>query len=285
VDLARVAPFIRCPICRASLVPRDEGFVCASDASHAVRKQNGILQFSEPDPGKYDSAYAERYAALWAFGCETLHSGLDEGLYRTISSFLAEALVAAGRPEPVIVDAGCGVGRVASDAARLAGRGIVLALDASPAMLEFAGRIVAGESMDIVIPKDGFSSLRIARPPSPNVVLSRADVEDFPLVDGCADIVLSVNIVDRLPHGPEAAFRECHRILRGGGTLIFTDPFNWIEPWLWQKYPDAAGVLRLLKHSGFAIETWFDDLLYREIADGRGSFNEFKTLAVKARKA
>ena len=248
-----------------------------------VRRENGILIFAEPNAGKYDPEYAARYAALWAFGCETLHSGLDEGLYRTVSSFLAEAIV--GVAEPLIVDAGCGVGRVLSDAARLAPHATVLAFDASVAMLEFARRVASGESIEVDLRDYGFPSLRIARPPAPNAVLARADVEDLPLVDACADVVLSINIVDRLPHGPEVAFRECHRILRPGGTLIFTDPFNWTEPWLWQKYPDAASVLRLLEETGFAVETWFDDLFYREILDGRGSFEEFRTMAVKARKS
>lgn len=284
MDLARIAPFVRCPICRVSLAPRDDGFVCESGASHGVSQQNGILRFAEPSAGKYDPAYAARYAALWAFGYQTLHSGLDEGLYRTVSSFLAEALVTVDRREPLIVDAGCGVGRIVSDAAQLAPRGTVLAFDASLAMLEFARRVATGESIDIALSGYGFPSLRIARPATPNVVLARADVEDLPLANACADIVLSVNIVDRLPRGPDAAFRECHRILRGGGTLIFTDPFNWTEPRLWQKYPDSASVLRLLEESGFAVETWFDDLFYREIVDGRGSFEEFRTLAVKAHK-
>jgi len=275
----RAAQFFRCPTCRA---PLGDDFACA--AGHAIPRQNGILTFAEPNAGKYDPAYAARYAALWAFGDETLHSGLDEGLYRTVSSFLAEALVSADRPDPLIVDAGCGVGRIMSDAARLAPRGTVLAFDASLAMLEFARRVAAGESIDVVLPDYGFPSLRVARPPSPNVVLARADVEDLPLIDACADVVLSVNIVDRLPHGPEIAFRECHRILRPGGTLIFTDPFNWTEPWLWEKYPDAASVLRLLEQSGFAVETWFDDLFYREVLDARGSFEEFRTVAAKARK-
>jgi SAM-dependent methyltransferase len=283
VSLERIAPFVRCPACGAALARDGGGLACAS--GHTIPSENGLLLFAAPDAGKYDPAYAARYAALWAFGCETLHSGLDEGLYRTVSSFLAEALAAGENAEPLIVDAGCGVGRVLSDAARLAPRGTVLAFDASLAMLEFARRVAAGDAIEVSLPDFGFPTLRIARPPAPKAILARADVEDLPLADACADVVLSVNIVDRLPHGPEIAVRECHRILRPGGTLIFTDPFNWIDPALWQKYPDAASILRLLEQTGFAIETWFDDLFYREILDGRRSFEEFRTVAVGARKA
>jgi SAM-dependent methyltransferase len=259
--------------------------VCDGPQRHVAETEEGVLVFARPDAGKYEPEYAARYAALWAFGYQTLHSGLDEGLYRTVSSFVAEALAEAENPVPVIIDAGCGVGRVLGDVAALARRGVVIAFDASPAMLDFARHVVVeGQAMDVSLPRYGFPSLRIEGVGTSNVVLGRANVEELPLTDGCADIVLSVNIVDRLPHGPELAFRECHRVLRPGGTFIFTDPFNWIDPQLWTKYPDAASVLGLLEQSGFRVETWFDDLLYREIADGRASFNEFRTLAVKACK-
>jgi len=275
----------RCPQCRAGLAPHGDGFVCTATASHVVCDEDGILVFATPPVGKYDPEYAARYAALWAFGYRTLHSGLDEPLYRTVSSFIAEALAEEGNESPLIVDAGCGVGRVLADAAALARRGQVLAFDASPSMLEFARRVVVGGApMDVALPAFGFPSLRIDGVGTTNVVLGRADVEDLPLMDGCADVVLSINIVDRLPHGPEVAFRECHRVLRAGGTLVFTDPFNWIEPWLWEKYPDSRAVLALLETTGFTLETWFDDLRYREILDARGSYDEFRTLAVKARK-
>jgi SAM-dependent methyltransferase len=278
--LARVA---RCPQCRAALAAKGDDLVCAS--SHVVARVNGVYAFAAPPAGKYDPEYAARYAALWAFGYRTLHKGLDEGLYRTVSSFIAEALAATDERAPLIVDAGCGVGRVLADAAMLARRGEVIALDASPSMLEFARRVVVGgEAMDVSLPTYGFPSLHIDGVGLANVVLARADVEDLPLVDGCADVVLSVNIVDRLPHGPEVAFRECHRVLKPGGTLVFTDPFNWIEPWLWEKYPDTNAVLALLESTGFVLDTWFDDLFYREYIDARGSYDEFRTLAVKARK-
>lgn len=280
-----VVRLFRCPTCHATLSPHGRSLGCDGAERHIVEIEDGVVVFTRPDVGKYDPEYAARYAALWAFGYRTLHSGLDEGLYRTVSSFVAEALAEADRPAPVIVDAGCGVGRVLADMSALARRGLVIALDASPAMLEFARRVVVGgQSMDVSLPRYGFPSLRIDGVGRTNVVLGRADVEDLPLADGCADVVLSVNIVDRLPHGPEVTFRECHRVLRPGGTLVFTDPFNWIDQSLWTKYADARTVLALLEATGFTIDTWFDDLAYREILDARGSFDEFRTLVVKAQK-
>jgi hypothetical protein len=44
-------------------------------------------------------------------------------------------------------------------------------------------------------------------------------------------------------------------------------------------------VRALLEATGFIVETWFDQLPYREILDRRGSCEEFSTLVVLAGKS
>ncbi len=277
---------LRCPACGAALSGMDKGVSCLGSPVHDFSVEEGFLTFAKPPVGKYDPGYAARYAALWAFGCQTLHSGLDEPLYRSVSSLVAEALASQQRSEPTtIVDCGCGVGRVAADCAALAPDGVVIGFDASLAMLELAERIVLGrEPVEVDLSAYGFGTLSIPARARKNAHLFRADVEDLPVADGSADLALSVNIIDRLPHGPDRAFAECHRILRPGGHLIFTDPLNWTQGVFWEKYGNSDAILRLLEDLGFRIETWFDDLAYREILDGRGSFEEFRTLVVRVRK-
>jgi SAM-dependent methyltransferase len=280
-----VVRLLRCPTCRAKYSARGRGLRCDGAKRHTVTFKDGIWIFARPNVGKYKPGYASRYAALWTYGYATLNSGRDEGVYRTVASLIAEELMDQRNEQPVIVDGGCGVGRVTGDAARLSPRGSVLAFDASPAMLSFARQIVHGRKpIKVTLPSDGFPSLAIPPYGLAHPIFARADVENLPLANGTADIVLSVNIVDRLPHGPEIALRECHRVLRPGGVMIFTDPFNWTEPWLWHRYPDARAVLSLIERTGFVVETWFDDLHYREVLDARASFDEFRTLIVKARK-
>lgn len=282
---AEVVRLFRCPTCHATLSAHDGGLGCDGPDRHVVDTEDDALAFARPDVGKYDPMYAARYAALWTFGYVTLHSGLDEGLYRTVSSLIAEALAENRTEGPVIIDAGCGVGRVTGDTGRLAPQATILAFDASPSMLSFARRVVHGrEPIEVKLPSYGFPLLTIPPYADDRPIFGRADVESLPVADGVADLVLSVNIVDRLPHGPEVALREAHRVLKPGGALIFTDPFNWTEGWLWERYPDSASVLRLIEESGFSITTWFDQLYYREILDARGSIDEFRTLVVSARK-
>ena len=277
---------LRCPACGAQLSITGSKVACLGSPCHNFFVEEGFLTLAKPPVGKYDPAYAARYAALWAFGYQTLHSGFDESLYRSISSLAAEALASQPQDHPrTVVDCGCGVGRVTADCAALAPSGMVLGFDGSLAMLELAERIVLGhDPVELDLSSYGFGTLAIPARARENVYLFRADVEDLPVVDGCADLALSVNIIDRLPHGPDRAFAECHRILRPGGHLIFTDPLNWTEEAQWDRYGRGETILPLLERLGFHVETWFDNLAYREILDRRGSFEEFTTLVMLARK-
>lgn len=277
---------LRCPLCGSRLAGTRPPLVCTGATRHRFGAKRGILTFAEPPLGKYESGYAARYAALWAFGYQTLNLGLDEPLYRTVSSLAAEALAARAPGEPpVIADCGCGVGRVAADCSRLAPEGLVLGFDGSPAMLGLAARIVCGsESVELDLADRGFGTLKIAGRASRNVELLRSDVEHLPLAGRSVDLALSVNMVDRLAHGPERALAECRRILRLGGRVLFTDPLDYTQPELWRKYGRQDAMRRLFGRLRFEIETWFDQLPYREILDVRGSFEEFNTLVVLARK-
>ena len=296
----RVLALLACPACRAPLEPSGTGVACRGPEPHRFETEDGFLTFARPPQGKYGADYAARYAALWAFGYQTLHRGSDEPLYRAVSSLVAEALavrerdgLAAGRVEaapapcgpPVIVDAGCGVGRVAADCAALAPDGDVVAIDGSPAMLGLARRIVLGtEPVNVPLPADGFPSLTIPARGRANVHLVRADLEALPIADATADLALCINTVDRLPHGPDRALAECARILRPGGRVLFTNPMNWTDPELWRRYPAAEALLGYFEEQGFTVETWFDDLHYREVMDARGAFEEFRTLVVAGRR-
>ena len=104
---------LRCPACGAPLSGTDAGLACLGSPSHGFSAEEGFLTFAKPPVGKYDPRYAARYAALWAYGYQTLHSGLDEPLYRSVSSLAAEALAAQQRENPpIIADCGCGVGKI-----------------------------------------------------------------------------------------------------------------------------------------------------------------------------
>lgn len=292
-----------CPQCHAELRPAGDGVACAGSATHTFGSEDGFICFAPPArPGasKYDPTYASRYAALWAYGCETLHLGWDEPLYATVDALVARALGRLVRRAPLIVDCGCGVGRVSADCAELAPHADVLGFDLALPMLDLSRRITLGEARHVgagtVVAGEregdvggvtldlgafGFGEVTISPRRLSNVFFACADVTRLPVAAARADVALSVNVIDRVPE-PAAIFRECRRVLRDGGTLVFTNPLNWPTEELWKRYPTRDAVLALIEQAGFRIDRWFDELPYKEIVDKRGSFEQFSTLVVTA---
>lgn len=280
----RLIALLRCPICGGPLErPRPDSLECAK--AHAFRCDGPYIVFAkDPDEGRYNKSYSERYAFLWAYGYETRHSGLVESLYRSAAALIAEALAETGKNDPVVVDFGCGTGRTIADAAGLTPAGSFVGLDLSSAKLDLAARIVRGpHAVESTLPGYGFPDpLTIRGRGLTNVILAQADALKAPVADNSADLVVCVNLLDRV-EDPRRVLQEARRVLRSGGALILTTPLNWDSAELWNKYPGASALLAVLEGCGFSVRTWFDQLLYREILDARGSVEEFATLVVSGR--
>ncbi|UQW99680.1 class I SAM-dependent methyltransferase [Streptomyces sp. RerS4] len=119
--------------------------------------------------------------------------------------FVFRALAARIRPGDVLVDYGCGPGRVARHAARTLGVR-VLGVDTSPQMLDLA-RAAGPQDVEYHLVEDG-------------------RVTDLP--DGCADAAMCSHVIASLP-SEEAllgVFTEVRRLLRPGApfVLLVTDP-------------------------------------------------------------
>lgn len=278
---------LRCPMCHTPLRQREKVLECERDPLHTFACDGPYIVFdSSIDQGKYDEEYSARYAFLWAYGYESRNSGLVESLYRSVSSLVAETLEGTPTNELLFVDCGCGTGRSTSDAAKLAPLARFLAVDASSWKLNLAAKILTGaEPIQEALPKYGFPNpLTIRGRGLTNVILAQADAAALPLDSGIADVVLSVNLLDRVA-SPRNVLQEARRVLRPRGTLVVTTPMNWCTEQVWRQYPDATALLALLQDCGFRVETWFDQLQYRETLDGRGSLEEFTTLVVSCRAA
>jgi SAM-dependent methyltransferase len=86
----------------------------------------------------------------------------------------------------------------------------------------------------------------------------RADVaadvsRPLPLRDGAADAVTAFEVLEHLPE-PGAMLAEAHRVLRPGGVLLLSVPFQWWvheEPWDFYRFT-RFGLAHLLKKAGFA---------------------------------
>jgi len=281
----RAVNALRCPSCRSLLTEQPEALHCVSEPTHRYPFQRGYAVFApQIGQGKYDEAYAKRYAFLWAYGHETRHSGMVESLYRSVGALVAEALISTPHETPLVIDCGCGTGRCTADGAALAPAAAFIGVDASFAKLDLAQRILIGsEGVSGDLLDAGFTTPFTIRSRSlDNVLLLQADGRSLPIADRVADVFLSVNLLDRVEGGPKAGLQEARRVVRPGGTLIVTTPMNWTTSQIWREYPTAESLLTLIRDIGFEPKTWFDNLSYREILDGRGSFEEFTTLVCSA---
>ena len=100
----------------------------------------------------------------------------------------------------ITVDAGCGAGRWPIHLRRLGYR--MIGIDIS----REAGRL--------------------ARATDPGLPIGVGDVRRVPLRDGSVDAVLSLGVVEHDERGPLEALHEIHRILKPGGLVILSVPFN-----------------------------------------------------------
>lgn len=102
-------------------------------------------------------------------------------------------------PDGVIVDLGCGTGRVAHALADVNRQ--VIAIDRSQQMLAQASAAL----------------------PADTTALLRCDARMMPLADGSVDAVVCSGVLHHIPEWSDA-IKEISRILRPGGTLVVREP-------------------------------------------------------------
>jgi len=133
------------------------------------------------------------------------------------------------QPGDVVVDFGCGGGIDVVLAAHSVGsRGRVIGIDFTDEMIERAGQTVKEAGL-----KDS------------NVELQVADMEEPPLPDGFADVVVSNCVINLCPD-KEAVYRSAFRLLRPGGRVAISDIVltEEIDPQLRERFQSTwAGCL------------------------------------------
>ncbi|HEX72574.1 MAG TPA: methyltransferase domain-containing protein [Candidatus Hydrogenedentes bacterium] len=154
---------------------------------------------------------------------------VDENLSPSVKAALAEIndevlsrFYGCGSPLPplldgcTVLDLGCGTGRDAYVASRLAGpSGHVIGVDMTEEQLDVARRNLPSQ-----MARFGYQE--------PNVDFRKGCIEDLralDIADDSVDVVIS-NCVINLSPDKQAVFSEILRVLKPGGELIFSDVFS-----------------------------------------------------------
>jgi SAM-dependent methyltransferase/uncharacterized protein YbaR (Trm112 family) len=162
---------------------------------------------------------------------------------------LAEAaLTLAGEVAGPIVELGAAAGGVTR---ALADRfdSPVLGLDLSAPLARFAARALAGGRFryPLRIAGTAYEERELVVPPPrrDNAQIWIADAMVPPLADGCAGLVLALNLLDCVSD-PAVLLRSAAALLRPGGHLLLCTPFDWstaatpVEAWVGARSAQSA---------------------------------------------
>ena len=227
-----------------------------------------------------DEQFVQQYAGLWCYGAEVVNVGCTEGFYNTV---VGAAIHLQSNPR-VVIEQGCGIGRVSYELARAMPSAHVIGIDDSATMIKWANKLhkgTPGETVPLDLTACGFGHRTIMATCLPNLDFQVSDCME-PWQEP-VDLIVSVNLFDRLAQ-PTEYISQCFEGLAPGGTIIMTTPLNWRDPHGWQQFPDEQSVLDTFQIHGFSIRKSMMGLIYREMLDARGNFSEFSSLLVIADK-
>jgi len=312
----RFLSLAKCPKinCSGSLKCIGDNLRCDMNTSHVIHrsKYGNFYDFAPPDEDSttlwaQDSIYASEkiarhYTGLWAFGhhflydSELLKKGWHVGrgetdiFYRLILQLVLEKY--EKDDSYVMCDIGCGVGRCTYDLAYLFPKSLVLGLDISDNMLRMADRILFQErDIEIDLSDAGFGKRVISRRNLPvinNAVIFQANAERVPLKapfeGGGFDLVLNINVIDRTLN-PDAIFKSSMAIVKPGGGLLIAVSGSWQQDGHWNRYgANIDWCLELLQSKNFILEFISDRVMFREIINNQGAYEEYPLYVIFARR-
>jgi ubiquinone/menaquinone biosynthesis C-methylase UbiE len=241
----------------------------------------------EKDKYDKDFEYVDRYTGLFAFAHLLFRHGGGEGLYRTIDCALLANL--DRKTEHSVLDIGCGVGRMLYDCADLFPNTFFVGMDYAYNMCIRARQIlVSGKEIPLAesLAHTGLGTtglLFTKTKKSENIFLAQGSVMDLPFNDDSFDCVVNTYLIDRV-EDPRLAVTEMARVLKPGGLFVLSDPLSFEKAAPQNIIPDASALVDVITRAGIEITEHFDQLVYREMKDARGNYNDFQSFVCVGRK-
>ena len=183
----------------------------------------------------------------------------------------------------LLLDVGCGVGRSLQELSDSIKGLQLIGFDYSVNMLERAKKILLEDGqLEIDLSASGFDKFILDCKKRENVQLIQGDVSDIPFKKNIFDIVLNTFLIDRVPN-IDLAMKQMIDVLKPGGLFVLSSPLNFQrkEDWI---YKEAADIAKILLQIGLSEVQVKDNLVHREIIDGRGNAKVWNTALIWGHK-
>ena len=177
----------------------------------------------------------------------------------------------------VILDLGCGVGRISGYLAKRHEEALVFGLDYSYQMLKFATDYwITQKKIELNLTHLGIPIIEIKN----NLALSNLNflqgkAEETPFKDGSIDLIIDHFLFDRLA-SPRLWIKEVFRILSENGKLLLISPLNFQNNKHWKLYHPHGRLIQELLKGGLFLALEPNHFEVSEPIDGNGNAVRYK---------
>lgn len=209
----------------------DEGFV----GMFILRQYGPLVKMPEVPRCSFDSRLFSRIS-------ENRYGG--EVFYQSLLNMASPYL----HDRAVVVDIGCGAGRLTGEFARK-GVKFALGMDYSPLMVTVARRVILGQrgktmSFRVRTSRMQLREATISEWGMKNCGFVIADAQMLPLQKDSIDLIACVNLLHRVKN-PKKVVQEIERVIKPDGILLMSNSYDWSKEYtpedLW--FDDVSQVL------------------------------------------
>lgn len=185
----------------------------------------------------------------------------------------------------VILDCGCGVGRISGYLAKRYKEAQIFGLDYSHQMLRFATDFwINHKKIEIHLAHLGIPTLEIKNDlPLSNLNFLQGKAEETPFKDGAIDLIVDHFLFDRL-ETPQIWINEAYRILSENGSLLLISPLNFQKKKHWNLFHPATRLIRELEKEGFLLARKPHQFEVTEPIDGNENALRYKLVCFELKK-
>jgi SAM-dependent methyltransferase len=182
-----------------------------------------------------------------------LHTGdqiFGRAFYAPIIQFVMDCIPGGNQ---IILDVGCGVGRLSADVGKALPDCQIFGIDYSLQMLKMANRLWK-ENLEIEIngSDQGFEPYTHLGQSIKNITFMQASADFLPWETNQVDVIIAVFLLDKV-FDPMAVLAEFKRVLKKTGHCLIFIPFNFQKRELWKDLYPPDRFIDQCNNAGFRL--------------------------------